>query len=210
MPPSCPSRRVQRARTSAGTLAAPKRLVPASPGVRLAPPPYHLHRVHSRFEPYDRSRRSRPFGSTMPLVDSRSALVVLHHRDGFLRDPGRELVASRCRPWGSSRFPASRARLHLLVGLRRGRWGAAWNTIAVLATLTPFEESPSPAAVPRHRGRCLLAVFRSSPACIQRSCDRCSSAHAPEGRGCRRDPTLLTSEEARVGREPVERAHARP
>lgn len=48
MPPSCPSRRVQRARTSAGTLAAPKRLVPASPGVRLAPPPYYPHRVHSQ------------------------------------------------------------------------------------------------------------------------------------------------------------------
>jgi hypothetical protein len=50
MPPSCPSRRVQRARTSAGTLAAPKRLVPASPGVRVAPPPYHSNRVHSRFD----------------------------------------------------------------------------------------------------------------------------------------------------------------
>jgi hypothetical protein len=66
--------------------------------------------------------RDRPFGSTMPLVDSRSALVVLHHRDGFLRDPSRELVASRCRPWGSSRFPASHVRFRLLLGLRRGRW----------------------------------------------------------------------------------------
>lgn len=63
----------------------------------------------------------RPFGSTMPLVDSRSALVVLHHRDGFLRDSGCELVASRCRPWGSSRFPPSRARLPLVVDFRRSR-----------------------------------------------------------------------------------------
>lgn len=72
-------------------------------------------------------------------------------------------------------------------------WGVARNMIAVLATLTPFEESPSPSAVPRHRGHCLPAVLRSGPACIQRSCDRRSLARAPEGRGCRRDPTPLTS-----------------
>lgn len=144
----------------------------------------------------------RSFGPTMPLVDSRSALVVLHHRDGFLRDSGCELVASRCRSWGSSRFPTSRARLPHPLVLRRERWEVARNTIAVLAMLTPFEESPSPSAVPRHRGHCLLAVFHSSPACIQRSFDRSSGARALEERGCRRDP-------ARVLRRGVTVARAR-
>jgi len=44
------------------------------------------------------------FGPGMPLPKSRSVLVVLHHLDGFLRATARGLVASLCRPWGSSRF----------------------------------------------------------------------------------------------------------
>jgi hypothetical protein len=85
----------------------------ASLGIRAAPPPTHRRRVHSRCA----SRRSKPpathtLGPTMPPVDSCSALVVSHHRDGFLRVVDRGLVASRCRSWGSPRFPTSRARLH--------------------------------------------------------------------------------------------------
>lgn len=72
------------------------------------------------------------------------------------------------------------------------------NTVAVLATLTPFEESPSPSAVPRHRGPCLLAVSaRVRPASSDSSVrpDACVGAvESPLGarpleeRWCRRDP----------------------
>jgi len=40
----------------------------------------------------------------MPLPKSCSVLVVSHHLNGFLRATARGLVASLCRPWGSSRF----------------------------------------------------------------------------------------------------------
>jgi hypothetical protein len=93
----------------------------------------------------------RSFGPTMPLVDSRSALVVLHHRDGFLRVPSRELVASRCRPWGSSRFPASRARLPLLPGLRRGRW--EWR-----GTRSPSSRCSHPSKNPPHPQPCRVTA----------------------------------------------------
>lgn len=44
------------------------------------------------------------FGFRMPILKSRSVHVVSHHLDGFLRATARGLVASLCRPWGSSRF----------------------------------------------------------------------------------------------------------
>jgi hypothetical protein len=42
--------------------------------------------------------------SGSPDPTTRSALVVSHHLDGFLRTWARGLVASRCRSWGSPRF----------------------------------------------------------------------------------------------------------
>jgi len=66
------------------------------------------------------------FGLGMPLPKSRSVLVVSHHLDGFLRATARRLVASCCRPWGSSRFLPGRNR-------------------AFPATLPPLEERHSSA-----------------------------------------------------------------
>lgn len=68
------------------------------------------------------------FGSGMPLPKSCSVHVVSHHSDGFLRATARGLVASLCRPWGSSRF------------LRDSP-----KTCAFPATLPPLEELPRPA-----------------------------------------------------------------
>jgi hypothetical protein len=53
-------------------------------------------RVHSRT-----GSKLPIFGPGMPIPESRSALVVSHHLDGFLRAAARGLVASLCRPWGS-------------------------------------------------------------------------------------------------------------
>lgn len=121
-----------------------------------------LARVHSR-------RRSggaeallvRSIGPTVPPVDSRSVLVVSHHRDGFLRAP----VTGLLHPDSGhgvrrvSQLPASLA-------ARKQRW----RTVAVLATPSPFEESPSTSAVPRHRGLLPSCRFRSSTTCFRLPC----------------------------------------
>jgi len=97
-------------RTVAGSLAVlvePSRSSVRTPGPFLswgsllfAPPPTHPARVHSRRIGLPRCT----FGPTAPPVQPRSALVVSHHLDGFLRAQARGLVASRCRSWGSSAF----------------------------------------------------------------------------------------------------------
>lgn len=158
MPPSCPSRRVQRARTLAGTLAAPKRLVPASPEVRLAPPPFQPDprplpvrlQAASRLEPSlraDGATRRLPFRPRglapprrFPPRSGPRACCISLPAMGFVAFSGFPCpIASPSRPPKRS-------------------MGAARYTVAVLATLTPSEESPSPSAAPRHRGRCLPAV----------------------------------------------------
>jgi len=76
-----------------------------------------------------------PFGSGQPWPKSRSVLVVSHHLDGFLRETTCGLVASRCRSWGSSRFPAPP-----LVAFRRRR-----RAFAVPRNVYhPSECSPAP------------------------------------------------------------------
>jgi len=49
-------------------------------------------------------RPEPPSASRQPASKSRSALVVSHHLDGFLRATARRFVAPCCRPWGSPRF----------------------------------------------------------------------------------------------------------
>jgi len=98
---------------------------------------------------------STPGGRSLRRTDgasrqSRSALVVSHHLDGFLRAKGCGFVAPRCQP-GVRRVsclppPASPE------GDKRGS-----GTVPA-TRFTPFEEFPSSAAVPHHCGRCLLAV----------------------------------------------------
>jgi hypothetical protein len=88
--------------------------------------------------------------------------------------------------------------------------GAARYMVAVLATRSPFEESPSPPAAPRHRGRCLLAVFaRVRPA----SNDLATAARRParpKGDGTEEIQPVREPPKRSRRREPVERAHARP
>jgi len=69
----------------------------------FAPPPTCSRSVHSRADGQSalRPRRYHP-------PKSRSALVVSHHLDGFLRFSSRGLVASRCRSWGPPRFHTGR------------------------------------------------------------------------------------------------------
>jgi hypothetical protein len=83
----------------AGRVATRERAVPDLPllGFVFAPPPTCLRCVHSR----RRCRRHRP---RVSRPSTRSALVVLHHLDGFLRNGACGLVASRYRSWGSWRF----------------------------------------------------------------------------------------------------------
>jgi hypothetical protein len=64
----------------------------------FAPPPTHPPRVHSR-RPF-----RAPSASRRPASKSRSARVVSHHLDGFLRATARRFVAPCCRSWGSPRF----------------------------------------------------------------------------------------------------------
>jgi hypothetical protein len=69
----------------------------------VAPPSTSSRSVHSRADGQSalRPRRVHP-------PKSRSALVVSHHLDGFLRFSICGLVASRCRSWGPPRFRPGR------------------------------------------------------------------------------------------------------
>jgi len=98
----------------------------------------------------------RPRGTTRWAC---SAYVVSHHLDGLLRAPDRGFVA-----------PHNRSRVRC-VSPPPGTNTAASEEVLVQDTttalpatrFTPSKEFPSPTAVPRHRGRCLLVVT-STPA----------------------------------------------
>jgi hypothetical protein len=68
-------------------------------------------RGHSLHPLPDTALARNAFGLEVPTSRSRSALVVSHHLDGFLCSEARRLIASCCRPWGSSRFNRGRSRL---------------------------------------------------------------------------------------------------
>jgi hypothetical protein len=104
--------------------------------------------------------RSRPLRVTLPSPSARwsphqparSALVVSHHLDGLLRVRVPGLVASRYRK-GFAAFLA----------LRRPRQRSEDRLVRCVGgfpvcAFTPLEEVPPPAAAPRRRGRCPLAV----------------------------------------------------
>jgi len=91
---------------------------------------------------------------------TRSARVVSHHLDGFLRTSARGSVAPRSRSWGSSRFGPE----------------------PFLATAEPFEGFPSSTAVPRHRGRVPPCRYRRDVETRGRSPGR-SGAEARESSG---------------------------
>jgi hypothetical protein len=119
---------------------------------RIAAPrhPSPLHRRHaSESTPATLAGR---FGAEGATLAARSVLVVSHHLDGFLLQSARGLVASRCRSWGSPRF-------------RRDRL-VSEPIVAFPATyFAPLEGCSPRVAAPRHRGRCLLAVFTASRPC---------------------------------------------
>jgi hypothetical protein len=92
------------------------------------------------------------FGAEGATLAACSVLVVSHHLDGFLLQSARGLVASRCRSWGSPRF-------------RRDRL-VSEPILAFPATdFAPLEGCSPRVAAPRHRGRCLRAVFTTSRPC---------------------------------------------
>jgi len=78
------------------------------------------------------------FGLAALPAKSRSALVVSHHLDGFLRTMSHGLVASRCQPWGSTRFAQPRSQSP--EGLSQ------LEPPSPHRRLTPFEEFPSPSS----------------------------------------------------------------
>jgi hypothetical protein len=100
-----------------------------------------------------------PFGPMVRPIESCSVLKVFHLLGGFLRVGAAGLLhpATGCGVRCVSRCPS-----HLLL--------AMGTNLPFPATRSPFEEFPSPAAVPHHCGRCLLAVsvhpFRSHVAWI--------------------------------------------
>jgi hypothetical protein len=137
---------------------------PSSPGIRpLAPLRRHSPRVSTPGCP------RAPFGRTAPPVRSRSASAVSHRPDGLLH-PG---AAGLLHP------AAGHEVRRVSVARRQEGPEASCATRAFPATrLTPLEEFPSPAAVPRHRGRCPPAV---APRLARRPRWRRARALAPGG-----------------------------
>jgi hypothetical protein len=150
MPPSCPSRRVQRALTFAEASRSAEAPCSCLSWGSSRPSAVLPGRVHSRW-----------------CLGRRESSLDLHLRvDGTTRRlpfRPRGLAPPRRLP------PRARSRA-CCISLPAMGFAAfsdfpcpiapedARNTVVVLATHTPFEESPSPSAVPRHRGRCLPAV----------------------------------------------------
>jgi len=124
----------------------------------VAPPSTCSRSVHSCADGQSalRPRRYHP-------PKSRSALVVSHHLDGFLRFASRGLVASRCRSWGPSRFRTGR----LAEGQRA-------TMLSRNAGFEPFEEIPavsrtaSPRPLPSCRSPATTAPARSAPLPVHR------------------------------------------
>jgi hypothetical protein len=111
-----------------------------------SPPRRHLStRVHSH------QTRKSGFGQRLPHRQSRSAPVVSHHLDGFLR----ERAVSLLRLTAGLRFAAfphrSPRRIEPKPDPRTPRSFPATR-------FTPLEGFPSPAAAPCHHGRCPLDV----------------------------------------------------
>jgi hypothetical protein len=116
-----------------------------------------------------------PFGDGLRHPPSRSALVVLHHLDGFLQD-GLPSLLHLGTGRGSPCF-------HLTHPVTR-------SGSCVLIALTPLEEFPSPVAVPHHCGRCLLAVHATRTTHHTRTAGRpsscsCTVKHTRDGRPAR-------------------------
>jgi len=140
-------------------------------------------------------RSQGPDADNLPSIDSppsvhscacrharrfRGAILELPFRPRGFAPPRRfpplggcGLVASRCRSWGSSRFLLS------AVSLAHRRTGCSRRTTHFpRRCFVPFEEFPSPTAVPRHRGRCLPAVSNDLIAVLgKRPFPGSSSAH---------------------------------
>ena len=105
----------------------------------------------------------------LPRPPIRSALVVSHHLDGLVRTTGFGFVAPRSQP-GFDAFRARALSPHQPRPVHRDR-----STLPA-TRFTPFEEFPSPAAVPRLRGRCPLAVRAPSTPCHAEACTDMESA----------------------------------
>jgi len=139
----------------------------ASPGIRSRGAP-HPTFPFMRPLPDDVAAIVRPVAAKRP---TRSVLVVSRHLDGLLRMGALGLLRPKAGR-GSLRFPvpipsvADRSRRTSDVpSLAEASEfpSKRWVSIPFPATrLAPFEEFPSPIAVPRHRGRCPPAV-RSTP-----------------------------------------------
>jgi len=85
------------------------------------------------------------FGPPSPGGRSRSALVVSHHLDGFLRRVSCGFVAPRCRSWGSSRS-----------GIPPRHWVSPSTPLLPARDAWPFEACPrqQPSPSPRHLPSC--------------------------------------------------------
>jgi hypothetical protein len=143
-----------------------------------------------------------PFGRAMPIARSCSAFAVSHRPDGLLHLG----VAGLLHPAAGHevrRVSTSRRQLPPGGGSARPR--------GFPATLTPFEEFHSPAAVPRHRGLCPPAVTsRIAIASLRLSPPRLPLAGRPaRPRQVEPDSVALTSAGAVLGLASPERARAR-
>jgi hypothetical protein len=124
---------------------SPPRLAPSRwpPLLGFASPPsrHLLTRVHSH------PILGPGFGHRLPHRQSRSALVVSHHLDGFLREQAVSLLHLTTSQRFTAFHPPRPPR-----PVPEHRPGRAMVTPR--SATTPLEEYPSSAAVPCHHGRC--------------------------------------------------------
>jgi len=126
-------------------------------------------------------------GPAVPPARSRSALVVSHHLDGFLRTRGHGLVASRCQPWGSTRFAHPP---------HAGPKGPSRTDYPPrVAGSHPSKSSPPSTAAPHHCGPCTSCRWQARYIAVKlRSAEADPHVTRAEARDrCNRHSTLATS-----------------
>jgi len=155
---------------------SPPRLAPSRwpPLMGFASPPRRRIRARVHSHPI----LGPGFGRRLPHRQSRSALVVSHHLDGFLR----ERAVSLLHLTAGKRFATFPPR-----GLRRRRSRTHTGRSLRLprSATTPLEEFPSSTAVPRHRGRCPpgVAARHTTPATTREGSSRPDKRRSPGLRG---------------------------
>jgi hypothetical protein len=131
----------------------PKHVLPLLGFVLVCDSPFVRHACRAS-TPGDMTATVRSVAAKRPTC---SDPVVSHHLAGLLRTSGLGFIAPRNRKEFAA-FPG------FATTFCQPKPTSDGGRFPFLATrFTPFEEFPSPVAVPHHCGRCLLAVLFASP-----------------------------------------------